>query len=87
MAWLKKTDDTIMQSLDDEMVILNISTEQYFALNATAKRFLEVSLASETPQDAVARLLQEFPVSADVISRDLDALLEGLQSRQLFSRS
>jgi hypothetical protein len=83
MAWLRKADDALVQVVDDEMVLLNLATEQYYALNLTGRRFLDVCLASNGPDQAVEELVREYGVPADVIRRDLDLLLDGLRSRGL----
>lgn len=83
MAWLRKADDALVQVVDDEMVLLNLATEQYYALNLTGRRFFDVCLASDAREQAVDALVREFGVPSDVIQRDLDVLIDGLRSRGL----
>jgi hypothetical protein len=83
MGWLVKNDDVLVQEVDEELVILNLSTEEYFALNKTARRFWEVALSEESREEVVRLLQIEFGVDRQKISDDLDGIVKGLNERQL----
>jgi hypothetical protein len=83
MAWLHKCDDVLVQEIDEELVLLNLSSEEYYALNKTARRFWEVALDGASRDGVVATLQKEFGVDPERISRDLDRIVGALAERRL----
>ncbi len=77
-------DDVLMQRLpDDESVFLNLATEQYYGLDPTGTAMWAALTETGSVEAALDRLLGEFNVDRDVLSRDLDALVERLVARGL----
>ncbi len=74
---------TLHRELQGEGVLLQLDTGEYYGLDATAERMW--TLVAEYGDLAVVetRLLEEFEVEPDVLSRDLDRLVDDLIARQL----
>lgn len=68
-----------------ETVVLNLDTGQYYGLNPTAGRMLEVLVEAGRFATAVDRLSADFGRPRDEIERDLCALCAGLKERGLIS--
>ncbi len=83
MGWLQKYDDVLVQEIDEELVLLNLSTEEYYALNRTARRFWEVALIQGSREGVVDALQREFGVDAGRIAGDLDRIVRALEDRRL----
>jgi hypothetical protein len=83
MTWLRKADDALLQQVDDELILLNLTSEQYYALNDTGCRFLTVCLESADLEQAIRTLASEFQVSDPTVRSDLMILIDGLRSRGL----
>lgn len=83
MGWLRKCDDVLVQEIDEELVLLNLGSEEYFALNKTARRFWEVALRENAREQVVRVLQEEFGVDAERIGNDLDRIVSALAERRL----
>jgi hypothetical protein len=73
----------IFRSFARETVALNLQTGKFHGLNPTAGRMVEVVSRAPRPRDAVASLAQEYGVSDDRITGDLEDLLRLLLHRGL----
>jgi hypothetical protein len=75
--------DAVAQRVGDELVLIHLTTDRIYVLNSTAARAWEL-LCAEHDIEAVRRgLLQEFAVSEDQVSEELDRLLEWLRVEQV----
>lgn len=81
VVWFLLSEDALVQEVDDDLVILNLATEQYHALNSTARRFFELCRSSGSREEAVSRIAAEFGIDLVIAAQDLDALLAGLEQR------
>jgi hypothetical protein len=82
-GWLTIPEDVLIQEVGDELVLLNLRTEQYYGLNVSARRFLELSRKSVSRDLAVCQISSEFGISQELAAVDLDSLISGLQLRGL----
>lgn len=73
----------IFRSFARETVALNLQTGKFHGLNPTAGRMVEVMSRVPRPREAVASLAQEYGVSDDRITGDLEDLLRLLLHRGL----
>ena len=73
----------VHRAFPTETVILNLETGRYHGLNPTAGRMLEVLDETGAVRDAIARLCDEFDLSANVVEPDLAELCNGLIERGL----
>jgi hypothetical protein len=64
-------DHVVTRPVLGEMVLLDLSTEQYFALNDVGTRMWELLSAGQSVDTATLALLDEYDVAADVLEADL----------------
>ena len=76
----------LARKLDDEMVLLNLDSGEYFGLNDTGTRVWELLADGRTRDEVVDRLTEEFEVAADVASTHVTTLCEELLQAGLLAR-
>ena len=81
---IARSEGVLSRVLDGEAVLLDTEGGAYFGLNAVGTRVWELIGKAGTTEGALrTALLAEFEVGRDVLERDLDELLRGLEKRQL----
>ena len=76
----------LSESLNDETVVLDMSSGVYFGLSPVASRFWKLLGAGTDRTQIEATLLNEFEVEPDVLRADLDSLLAELEGKKLIVR-
>ncbi|HKN10306.1 MAG TPA: PqqD family protein [Pseudomonadota bacterium] len=69
--------------LEDEGVLLNLETGEYFGLDDVGLGMWKVLGTSRSVEDARAALLEQYDVAEEVLSRDLSAFVAELAERKL----
>ncbi len=80
---LAVAEDTLINFIDGESVILNLESESYFGLDQVGTRMWIVLTNSDCIQTAYEKLLDEYDVGAEELRRDLDEMVESLLSQGL----
>ena len=81
--------DVVSERLDEQVVLLKVSSGTYFELNASGALIWDV-LQGEPDYDVAAltrRIAREFSVSETVCKADIDSLLEDLQQHGLVEKT
>lgn len=79
--------EVLVQRLpDDELIFLNLASEEYFGLDATGATMYDALVETRSVPEAYDRLLGEFDVEPEILRRDLSSLVEKLVSKGLFTR-
>lgn len=79
-----RSEGVLSRVLDGEAVLLDTEGGAYFGLNVVGTRAWELIGEAGTTRGAlVDALLAEFDVTSDVLERDVDELLAGLEQRKL----
>ncbi len=68
----------LVRFLDQEAVLLNLETEQYFGLDEIGTRMWQLVTASPSIDAAYQELLAEFDVEAEMLHSNLTELLTRL---------
>jgi hypothetical protein len=68
----------LVRLLDQESVLLNLETEQYFGLDETGTRMWQLVTASPNIDTAYLELLTEYDVSPETLRENLAELLDHL---------
>ncbi len=77
----------LSESLNDETVVLDMSSGVYFGLSPVASRFWKL-LGEGIPRPQIeSALLAEFEVEPDTLRADLDSLLSDLERKKLIVRA
>ncbi len=75
----------LLHPVEDEAVLLNLSSGVYYGLNAVGARMVQVMHQSATLGDAVDLLLREYDVDEAQLRADLYRLLDDMQGRGLIT--
>ena len=79
--------DVLVQELpDDELVFLNLETEEYFGLDRVGAAMYRALIDCGSFDAALSRLLAEFDVDGDRLRRDLYQVTTRLFERGLLER-
>jgi hypothetical protein len=68
----------LVRILDQESVLLNLETEQYFGLDETGTRMWQLVTASPNIDSAYQELLAEYDVDPEMLRSNLVELLDRL---------
>ncbi len=77
----------LSESLNDETVVLDMSSGVYFGLSPVASRFWKLLGQGSTRPEIEAALLEEFEVEPEILRADLDSLLADLEGKKLIVRA
>ena len=81
---ISRSEGVLSRVLDGEAVLLDTAGGAYFGLNAVGTRAWElIGQAGTTKGALVDALLAEHEVTRDILDRDVDDLLAGLEQRKL----
>ncbi|MDQ4145921.1 MAG: PqqD family protein [Actinomycetota bacterium] len=75
----------LYRQVEKEVVLLNVETEQYFALNEVGANILR-HLIEEPMDEAIDALLALYEVEPDVLHRDVQNLVDALVQARLLQR-
>ena len=75
----------LFQNMGDEYVLLNMETESYFGLDEVAARFWQLFSEGSAISSAVDQILSEYDIDRETVEKDLNLLLEKLESNQLLT--
>lgn len=80
---LHKSDNLLAQEIDGEVVILNLDTEVYFALQGVGLRVWELMDEETSVSAIVDRLEAEYEVERARLQADVDAFVGTLAEKGL----
>ena len=75
----------LVRLLDQESVLLNLETEQYFGLDETGTRMWQLVTSMPTIDAAYFQLIEEYDVDPDTLRSNLAELLEHLVENGLIA--
>jgi len=75
---LALSEDTILQIINDEVILLNLATESYYALNNVGARMLQLLEKTESIQQVFNTLLTEFDVTPETLKMDMRSLINDM---------
>ena len=75
--------DTLVNLVEQESVLLDLKSEQYFGLNESGTRMWAALMETRTVEGAYEKLLAEYDVEPEQLRKDLDDLVEKLLARGL----
>ena len=65
------SDTVFAQEVDDEMVLLDMGSENYFGLDEVGTSIWQAMQQKETLQDVFDALLEQYDVEPEILERDL----------------
>ena len=75
--------DVASRRLGDEVVLVHLKTNRIFSLSPTGARFWELLSDGRTRPEIEAELLDEYDVSREEVSAEIDSLVRMLQTEDL----
>lgn len=79
--------DTVLRTVDDETILLQLVSGQYYGLDAIGADILETLLAQGNIDATVDTLHQRYQTSRAALQQDVSELVERLQQAQLIERN
>lgn len=70
--------DVVTRRLDEELIMLDLESENYFGLDEVGTRMWEVLCSAPSLQAAFDQLLSEYDVDAERLHLDLEKLVNQL---------
>ncbi len=75
--------DVLFQELDEETVLLNLASEQYFGLDNVATRMWQLLSKCDDVDAVIVQLMTEFDVDQATLRKDLAKLITKLDEAGL----
>jgi hypothetical protein len=75
--------DVAAQRVQDEVVLVNLTTNAIYTLNRTRARAWELLEEGRSPSEVESALAEEFGVSRDEVASELHGLLDELVAKDL----
>jgi Coenzyme PQQ synthesis protein D (PqqD) len=75
--------DVVSRRVGDEVVLVHLGTNRIFALSPTGARFWELLSDGRSRPEVEAQLLEEYDVSREEVSAEIDSLVKMLQAEGL----
>ncbi len=82
---VKITPDILLQELEGEAVLLNVSDEHYFGLDDVGLRFWKMLQKHENSAEVIRQLQIEYDVAEAVLHQDLGQFIVELEKAGLLS--
>ncbi len=74
----KLSPDVLSQNIDDETILLDMKSENYFGINEVGRRVLEILKDGASINTILEQLLDEYEVEKDILEKDIPILLQQL---------
>lgn len=75
----------VFESVDNEMVLLNLNSGTYFKLNPTGHRIWSLIQQGGDSDFVLDQMVASFSVERELVQRDLEALVAELQQQGLIT--
>ena len=75
--------DVVSRQVGDEVVLVHLQTNRIFALSPTGARFWELLSDGRSRPEIEEQFLEEYDVSREQVSAEIDDLVETLQGEGL----
>src|SRR5438105_3767787 len=75
---LSASADTLINLVEQESVLLELKSEQYFGLNESGTRMWAALMEARTVEGAYQKLIAEYDVEPEQLRKDLDELVDKL---------
>jgi len=78
-------DGVMFNRVGEEIVLLDLDSGTYFGLDSVGSRIWELVTGNATIGGAIDSMLAEYEVEAEVLERDVLALMNELEEKKLIS--
>ena len=80
-----KVDDVVSREVEDELVILELSTSTYMTLNGSGKYLWERLVDGSTLDDLVSSLVDRYSITSEQARADVESFVAELDDRELIA--
>jgi len=80
---IKFSETVFAQKVDDEMILLDMKSENYFGLDEVGTAIWQGIENNETLKDVLDTLLEEYEVESSVLENDIISFVQKLQDSGL----
>ena len=80
-----KVDDVVWREVEDDLVILELSTSTYVTLNGSAKFLWEILVLGSTLDELVLSLVGRYSISPEQAKFDVESFVSALDERELIA--
>jgi hypothetical protein len=74
-----------IQEIDDEVILLDTESQEYFSLNGVGKNILDLISENLTHEEIVEELSQMYEADKPLIDSDLSNFIKALQEKGLIN--
>jgi hypothetical protein len=82
-ARVRLAEDVLMQKVGDDAILLNLNTENYFALDEVGTRIIDTLQESDSVAQAVGKLVAIYEVDEGTLTKDAVRLVEECEQNGL----
>jgi len=82
-ARVRLAEDVLMQKVGDDAILLNLNTENYFALDEVGTRIIDTLQESDSVAQAVRKLVGIYEVDEGTLTKDAVRLVEECEQHGL----
>jgi hypothetical protein len=82
---VKISDNVLFQQINNECVLLNMESEQYFGLDDIGARIWQILSEDGSTEKALTQLQAEYEVDGEILRQDLTNLLSELENEKLIT--
>ncbi len=82
---VRPAQDVVAQRLGDSAVIVRLTTNRIYELNASGRRIWELMSDGATRDGILTHLVEEFDLPPDAVGSELDELLDALRTEGLIT--
>jgi hypothetical protein len=79
----KPDPDVLWRRFDSEVVLLQLRTDRFLALNATAARFWELLAGGSEVSSIREKLLEEYEIASADLDAEIDTILKTMVEEEL----
>lgn len=80
-------DTVFLQEVDNETILLDIKTEEYFSLNEIGGMFYQLLKVESNLKKVLEELMEHFEVPAEQLEKDLLTFVSALEEKGLVTLS
>ena len=80
---MRPSKDVVSRRVGDEIVLVNLESDQMYSLNPTGARAWELLAAGSTRQEIRAELFSEFDVGEEELYEEIDRMLASFARERL----
>ena len=83
MSEQRKPSDVVSTELDNEVVLVNMTSKYYYTLNETGRLIWRGLTAGKSENDIAQELVEHFDIDADTALGDINELVTELKREKL----